>query len=96
MENERIPHGSDLTDADIAHMLGWKPAVFTCKDGTLSAVIRKIADEAARRERAACAQACRDAAKMIGKACIIGEDRCDAGLNVCENLAKKIEARGLA
>ena len=65
MENERIPHGSDLTDADIAHMLGWKPAIFTCKDGTLSAVIRKIADEAARRERVACAAIARKASDNI-------------------------------
>ena len=60
-----MSHGSDLTDADLAHMLGWKPAVFTCKDGTLSAVIRKIADEAARRERVACAAIARKASDNI-------------------------------
>ena len=60
-----MSHGSDLTDADLAHMLGWKPAVFTCKDGTLSAVIRKIADEAARRERVACAAIARKAIDNI-------------------------------
>lgn len=56
---------SELTDADLAHMLGWKPAVFTCKEGTLSAVIRKIADEAARREREACAKVCDKGAGLI-------------------------------
>lgn len=56
---------SEMTDADLAHMLGWKPAVFTCKDGTLSAVIRKIADEAARRERVACAAIARKASDNI-------------------------------
>ena len=63
-----MSHGSDLTDADIAHMLGWKPSVFTCKDGTLSAVIRKIADEAARRERVACAAIARKASDNIESA----------------------------
>ncbi len=57
--------GSEMTDADLAHMLGWKPAVFTCKEGTLSAVIRKIADEAARRERVACAAIARKASDNI-------------------------------
>ena len=57
-----VSPGSEMTDADLAHMLGWKPAVFTCKEGTLSSVIRKIADEAARREREACAKVCEQAA----------------------------------
>ena len=60
-----VSPGSEMTDADLAHMLGWKPAVFTCKDGTLSAVIRKIADEAARRERVACAAVARKASDNI-------------------------------
>ena len=60
-----VSPGSEMTDADLAHMLGWKPAVFTCKDGTLSAVIRKIADEAARRERVACAAIARKASDNI-------------------------------
>ena len=87
--------GSELTDADIAHMLGWKPSVFNLKGGSLLSGIRAVADEAARRERAACVSACREAAKQIGEGCIIGDDRRDAGLNVCENLAKKIEERGI-
>lgn len=60
-----VSPGSEMTDADLAHMLGWKPAVFTCKEGTLSAVIRKIADEAARRERVACAAVARKASDNI-------------------------------
>ena len=60
-----VSPGSEMTDADLAHMLGWKPAVFTCKEGTLSAVIRKIADEAARRERVACAAIARKASDNI-------------------------------
>ena len=61
-----VSPGSEMTDADLAHMLGWKPAVFTCKDGTLSAVIRKIADEAARREREACAKVCDKGVGSVG------------------------------
>lgn len=57
---------SEMTDADLAHMLGWKPDVFTCKEGTLSAVIRKIADEAARREREACAKVCDKGVGSVG------------------------------
>ena len=60
-----VSPGSEMTDADLAHMLGWKPAVFTCKEGTLSAVVRKIADEAARRERVACAAIARKASDNI-------------------------------
>ena len=55
-----------MTDADLAHMLGWKPAVFTRREGTLSAVIRKIADEAARREREACAKVCDKGVGSVG------------------------------
>ena len=61
-----VSPGSEMTDADLAHMLGWKPAVFTCKEGTLSAVIRKIADEAARREREACAKVCDKGVGSVG------------------------------
>ena len=57
--------GSDLTDADIAHMLGWQPSIFTRREGTMSAQIRAIADEAARREREACAKVCDKGAGLI-------------------------------
>lgn len=58
--------GSDLTDAELAHMLGWQPSIFTRRDGTLSAQIRAIADEAARREREACAKLCEEQARFSG------------------------------
>lgn len=89
-----MPRGSDLTDADIARMLGWSPSVFNLKEGSLLAGIRAVADEAARHERKSCAKVCRDAEMLIGEACIIGDDRHDAGVNVCRNLAEKIEQRG--
>ena len=83
-----VSPGSEMTDADLAHMLGWKPAVFTCRDGTLSAVIRKIADEAARREREACAGLVRANAEACGP---------DGGMRaVLEANAEAIEARGKA
>ena len=83
-----MPHGSDLTDADIAHMLGWQPSIFTRSPGTLSAVIRHAVDEAARRERKACAGLVRANAE----ACCL-----DGGMRaVLEANAEAIEARGKA
>lgn len=79
---------SEMTDADLAHMLGWKPAVFTCKEGTLSSVIRKIADEAARREREACAALLRANAEACGGGSVMGA--------VLEANAEAILARGQA
>lgn len=63
-----MQHGSDLTDADIAHMLGWQPSIFSRSPGTLSAVIRHAVDEAARREREACAKVCDKGAVAAGPA----------------------------
>ena len=90
--------GSELTDKDLSELMGWHHRAMFSGDqtGTLAARIRAVADAAAKKERQACAKECRDAAQLIGEGCIIGEERRDAGLNVCENLAKRIEARGQA
>lgn len=45
-------------------------------------------------EREACAKLCDDAINMITEAAIIGDERRDAGINACTNLAKRIRARG--
>ena len=44
-------------------------------------------------EREACAKVCEDGVRDIGEAAIIGDDRRDASINVCTNLAKRIRAR---
>lgn len=93
-----VPHVSDLTDKDLSELMGWHHRAMFSGDqtGTFAARIRAVADAAAKKEREACAAVCRETAKNIGEGYIIGEERRDAGLNVCENLAKKIEARGQA
>ena len=68
--------GSDLTDAELAHMLGWQPSIFTRRDGTMSAQIRAIADEAARREREAC--------KKVADAALAAERQAIA--DICDEL----------
>lgn len=79
---------SEMTDAELAHMLGWQPSIFTRRDGTMSAQIRAIADEAARREREACAGLVRANAEACGP---------DGGMRaVLEANAEAIEARGKA
>lgn len=59
----------------------------------MAALIEHQRTKAAEAEIDECAKVCEDAISTIGEGVIIGDERRDAGINVCRNLAKRILAR---
>lgn len=55
--------------------------------------IVELVDKSVLEEREACAKICEESSITLGDALVIGSDNRRVGINVCENLAKKIRAR---
>lgn len=55
--------------------------------------IIELVDKSVLEEREACAKICEQSSITLGDALVIGSDNRRVGINVCENLARKIRSR---